>query len=102
MHAKGHKNAVNAMVMCSYKWPTNNVCVSSMRLIYSSHDSLFHSKSIYIDFKLTVPTVQEMWPLQEGIHKQDWKKLGQNNLELCREIPLQFIIVDITDKILSI
>ena len=34
LHAKGHENAVNAMVMCNYKWPTNNVCVSS---IYEAH-----------------------------------------------------------------
>ena len=46
IHAKVHENAVNAMVTCSYKWPTNSVCVSCMRLTYSSQDSLFHCKSI--------------------------------------------------------
>ena len=71
MHAKVHENAVNAMVTCSYKWPTNNICVSSIRLTYSSQDSLFYSESIHIDFKLTIPTVHELWPLQEGLHKQD-------------------------------
>ena len=48
MHAKVHENAVNAMLTCSYKWPTNNVCVSAMKLTYSSQDLLFHSKSIHI------------------------------------------------------
>ena len=71
MHAEVHENAVNTMVRCSYKWPTNNICVSSMRLTYSSQDSLFHSKLIYIDFKLTMRTVQELSPLQESLHEQD-------------------------------
>ena len=102
MHAKVHKNTVNTMVTCSYKWPTDNICVSSTRLKYSLQDSSFHSESIHIDFKLTMPTVQELWPLQEGLHKQDWEKLKQNNLELRREVPLQFIKVDVTDEILSI
>ena len=103
MHAKVHENAVvDAMVMCSYKWPTNNVHVSSMRLTYSLQDSLFHSESIHIDFKLTMPRVQELWPLQEGLHEQDWEKLGKNNLELRREMPLQLIKVNVTDEILSI
>ena len=70
-HAKVHENAVDTIVTCSYKWPTNNFCVSSMKLTYSSKDSLFHSKSIHIDFKLTTPTVQELWPPQEGLHEQD-------------------------------
>ena len=60
-HTKVHKNAVNVMVTCSYKWPTYNVCVSYIKLTYSSHDSLLHSESIHIDFKLTTPTVQELW-----------------------------------------
>ena len=102
MHVKVHENAVNTMVMCSYKWPTNNVFVSSMGLKYSSQDSSFHSELIHIDFKPTMPTVQELWPLQEGLNKQDWEKLKQNNLELCREVPLQFIKVDVTDEILSL
>ena len=79
MHAKVHENAVNAMVTFSYKWLTNNVCVSSMKLTYSSQDLLFHSELIHIDFNLTTPTVQELWPPQEGLDKQDWEKLGQNN-----------------------
>ena len=74
-----------------------------MKLTYSSQDSLFHSESIHIDFKLTMRTVHVLWPLQEGLHEQDWEKFGQNNLELHREIPLQLIIkVDVTDKVLSI
>ena len=52
-----HENAVNAMVTCSYKWLTYNISVSSMKLTYSSQDSLLHSESIHIDFKLTTPTV---------------------------------------------
>ena len=28
MHTKVYENADNAMVTCSYKWPTNNVCDS--------------------------------------------------------------------------
>ena len=32
MHAKVHKNAVDTMVTCSYKWLTNNICVSFMKL----------------------------------------------------------------------
>ena len=63
-HAKVHENAINTMVTCSYKWPTYNICVSSMRFTYSSQDSLFHSESIYIGFKLTTPTVQELCPLK--------------------------------------
>ena len=63
-HAKVQENAVKVMVTCSYKWLTNNVCISSMKLTYSSQDSLFHSKSIHIDFKLTTPTVQELWSSQ--------------------------------------
>ena len=70
-----------------------------MKLTYSSQDSLPHSKLTCIDFKLTMPTVQKLWPPQEGLHEQD---LGQNNLELHREIQLQFISVDVTDEILSI
>ena len=68
---KIHKNAVNAMVTCTYNWQTNNVCISSMKLTYSSQDSLFHSESVHIGFKLTMPTVQELWPPQEGLHKLD-------------------------------
>ena len=86
-----HENGVNAMVTCSYKWPTYNVCVNLMKLSCSSQD-----------FKLTMPIVQEFWPPQEGLHKQAKEKLGQNNLELLREIQLQFINVDVTDKVLSI
>ena len=103
MHAKVHENVVNAMVMCIYKWLTNNICVSSMKLTYSSQDLFLHSESIHIDFKLTtVPTVQELWPLQEGLQEQDWEKLVQNNLELHREMSLQFIKVDVTEDILRI
>ena len=90
------------MMTCNYKWPTNIICVSSMKLTYSSQDSLFHSKSIHIDFKLTTPTVQELCPPQEGLHGQDQEKLGKNNLELRREIQLQFINVDVTDQVLGI
>ena len=70
-HAKIHENAVYAMVTCSYKWPINSMCVSSVKLTCSSKDLLFHSESIHIDFKLTTPTVQELWPPQEGLHEQD-------------------------------
>ena len=65
-YAKVHKDAVNAIVTCSYKWWTNDLCVSSMKHTYSSQDSLFYSELIHIDFKLTMPTVQELWPPQEG------------------------------------
>ena len=65
------KIAVNAMGTYSYKWPTYNVCVYSVKLTLSSQDSLFHSKLIHIDFKLTMPTVQELWPVQGGLHEQD-------------------------------
>ena len=90
------------MVTCSYKWPTYNTYVYSMKLSYSSQDSLLHSELICIDFKLTTSTVQEFWPPQEGLHEQDQEKLGQNKLELRREIQLQFINVDVTYKVLSI
>ena len=90
------------MVTCSYKWPTYNACVYFMKLSYSSQDSLLHSESICIDFKPTTPTVQELWPPQEGLHEQDQEKLGQNKLELRLEIQLQFINVDITYEVLSI
>ena len=100
-HAKVNENAVNAMVTCSYKWPTYNVCVSSIKLTHSSQDSLLYCKSIYIDYKLTTLTVQELWPPQKGLHEQDQEKLKQNNLELHREIQLQFISMDKTDKVLS-
>ena len=73
-----------------------------MELSYSSHNLLLHSELICIDFKLTTPTVQEFWPPQEGLHEQDQEKLGQNKLELRREIQLQFINVDVTYKVLSI
>ena len=77
-----------------------------MKLSYSSQDSLLHSELIRIDFKPTTPTVQELWPPQEGLHlglhEQDQEKLGQNKLELRREIQLQFINVDITYEVLSI
>ena len=49
-----------------------------------------------------MPIVQELWPPQEGLYEQDQEKLGQNNLELCREIQLQFINVDVTYEVLSI
>ena len=49
-----------------------------------------------------MPTVQEFWPPQEGLHEQDQEKLGQNKLELRREIQLQFINVDVTYEVLSI
>ena len=94
-HAKVHENADNAMVTCSYEWPTYNVCVSFMKLTYSSQDLLLHSELTCIDFKLTTPTVQELWPPQEGLHRQNQEKLGENNLELRREIQLQFINVDV-------
>ena len=68
-HAKVHENAINTMVTCSYNWPTYNICVSSMRFTYSSQDSLFHSESIYIGFKLTTSTVQELCPPQNGLHE---------------------------------
>ena len=67
---KSTRNAINTMVTCSNKWPTYNVCVSSMRLTYISQDSLFHSESIYIGFKLTTPTVQELCHPQDGLHEQ--------------------------------
>ena len=89
------------MVTCSYKWQTNNSCVY-FKLSYTSQDSLLHSELICIDFKLTTPTVQEFWPPQEGLHEQDQKKLGQNELELRREIQLQFINVDVTYEVLSV
>ena len=50
-HAKVHEIAVNAIMAYGYKWPTYNICVSSMKLTYSSKDSLFHNESIHIDFK---------------------------------------------------
>ena len=100
--AKVHENAFNAMVTCSYKWPTYNACVYFMKLSYSSQDSLLHSELICIDFKLTMPTVQEFWPPQEGLHEQDQETLGQNKLELRREIQLQFINVDVTYEVLNI
>ena len=89
------------MVTYSYKWPTYNVCVYFMKLLYSSQDSLLYSELTCIDFKLTTPTVQEFLPPQEGLHEQDQEKLGQNNLELHREVQLQFIHVDVTDEVLS-
>ena len=89
------------MVTCSYKWLTYNACVYFMKLSYSSKDSLLHSELICIHFKLTTPTVQEFWPSQEGLHEQD-QKLGQNKLELRREIQLQFINVDVTYEVLSV
>ena len=101
-HAKVHENAFNAMVTCSYKWRTYNACVYFMKLSYSSQDSLLHSELICIDFKLKIPTVQEFWPPQEGLHEQDQEKLGQNKLELRREIQLQLINVDVTYEVLSI
>ena len=73
-----------------------------MKLSYSLQDSLFHSELICIDFKLTMPTVQEFLPPQEGLHEQDQEKFGQNKLELCREIQLQFINVDVTYEVLSV
>ena len=73
-----------------------------MKLLYSSQDSLLHSELICIDFKLTMPTVQEFWLPQEGLHEQDQEKLGQNKLELHGGIQLQFINVDVTYKVLSI
>ena len=87
---------------CSYKWPTYNVCGSSMRLTYSSQDLSFHSEPIYIGFKLNTPIVLELCPSQDGLHEQNKEKLRLNNLELRREIPLQFIKVDVTDEVLSI
>ena len=101
-HAKLHENAVNAMVTCSYKWLTYNICVYLMKLSYSSQDLLLHSELTFTDFKLTMPTVQEFWPPQEGLYEQDQEKLGQNNLELRREIQLQFINVDVTEEVLTI
>ena len=71
-----------------------------MKLSYSSQDSLLHSELICIDFKLTTPTVQGFWPPQEDLHEQDQEKLGQNKLELHREI--QFINVDVTYEVLNI
>ena len=73
-----------------------------MKLSYSSQDSLLHSELICIDFKLTTPTVQEFWPPQEDLHEQDQEKLGQNKLELRREIQLQFINVNVTYEVLRI
>ena len=73
-----------------------------MKLSYSSQDSLLHKELICIDFKLTMPTVWEFWPPQEGFNEQDQEKLGQNKLELRQEIQLQFINVDVTYKVLSI
>ena len=73
-----------------------------MKLSYSSQDSLLHNELICIDFKLTTPTVQEFWPPQEALHKQDQEKLGQNKLELRLEIQMQFINVDVTYKVSSI
>ena len=73
-----------------------------MKFTYSSQDLLLHSKSIHIDFKLTTPTVQELWTPQEGLHEQDQEKLGQSILELRGEIQLQFIKLDVTDEVLSI
>ena len=70
-HVKVHENAINTMVTCGYKRPTYNACVSSMRLTYSSQDLLFHSELIYIGFKLTTPTVQELCPPQDGLHEQN-------------------------------
>ena len=49
-----------------------------------------------------MPTVQEFWPPQEGLHEQDQEKLGQNKLELHREIQLQLIKVDATYEVLNI
>ena len=49
-----------------------------------------------------MPTVQEFWPPQEGLHEQEQEKLGQNELELGREIQLQFINVYVTYEVLSI
>ena len=71
-------------------------------LTYSSQDSLFHSESIYIGFKLITPTVQELCPPQDGLHEQEQEKLRQNNLEERREMPFQFIKVDVTDELFSI
>ena len=62
---------INTMVTYSYKWLTYNICISSMRLTYSSQDSLFHSESIYIGFKLTTTTVQELCLPQDGLHEQN-------------------------------
>ena len=73
-----------------------------MKLSYSSQDSLLHSELTCIDFKLTPPIVQELWPPQQGLHGQDHEKLRRNNLELRREIQVQFINVDVTDEVLSI
>ena len=67
-------------VTCSYKQPNYNICVSSTKLTYSSQDSLFHSESIYIGFKLTTPTVQELHTPQDGLHELEKEKLGQNNI----------------------
>ena len=90
------------MVTGSYKWPTYNACVYFMKLSYSSQDSLLQSELTCIDFKLTIPTVQEFWFPQEGLHEQDHEKLEQNKLELRREIQLQFINVDVTYEVLSV
>ena len=49
-----------------------------------------------------MPVVQKFWPPQEGLHEQDQEKLGQNKLELRREIQLQFINVDVTYEVLGI
>ena len=74
-----------------------------MKLTYSSQNSLLHSESIYIGCKLTTPTVHELCPPQDGLHEQEQEKRGQNNIQLRREIPLQFIKVDyVTDELFSI
>ena len=99
IYVKVHKNVVNAMVTCNHKWPTNNICVSSMRLTYSSHDLLFHSESIHIDFKLTMLTVQELWPFKRVYTNKTGRSLGKI-IQNC--ILLQFIKMDVTDEILSI
>ena len=100
-HAKVHENAVNTTATCSYQWLTYNIRVYFMKLTYSLQVLLLHSKLTCIDFTLITLTVQKLWSPQEGLHEQDQEKLGQNNLELRREIRLQFINVDVTDEVLS-
>ena len=47
----------------NYKPPHNNLCVSSVKLKQTVNDSLYHSKSVYVDFKPAKPTRQELWTL---------------------------------------
>ena len=78
----------------TYKWPHGNCFVSHMKLKWSLNDSLYSSRSISVDFKLSKPILHELTAFLQCLHKQDKRK--------CLKVLRRIIVADDSGPVMNV